>query len=118
MPEALSRFGFSGAATHPAAPERAGDVYKRQAFTRCSSGQQMLAVFNTQNRPLEKGLLWFAKPQRARLALSSEQGEWDGSGQVPPKELRCRRLGRGKRPWGLALELAPLSGALFYLESL
>ena len=78
----------------------------------------MLAVFNTQNRPLEKGLLWFAKPQRARLALSSEQGEWDGSGQVSPKELRCRRLGRGKRPWGLALELAPLSGALFYLESL
>ena len=88
------------------------------AFTRCSGGQQMLAVFNTQNRPLEKGLLWFAKPQRARLALSSEQGEWDGSGQVPPKELRCRRLGRDKRPWGLALELAPLSGALFYLESL
>ena len=88
------------------------------AFTRCSGGQKMLAVFNTQNRPLEKGLLWFEKPLRARLVLSSEQAEWDGSGQVPPNELRCRRLGRGKRPWGLALELAPLSGSLFYLESL
>ena len=87
------------------------------AFTRQGGGETLLAVFNTQNRPLEGAQLRFARPFEASLLLASEESRWDGSGAVPAGRLYCRQEGRrGERPYLLRLDLAPLSGALYLLE--